>query len=139
MAASKPIAARLHPGNEQEKRALDIYEGLIVRGYSAREIITDALLRMAGITPEMFRDRRERIPDITVALQDIKQELAAIREDHAEQMRDLLRKVKAADPDAFRAFADETDDETDDLDLDPDFIRNAQKAMRKTYRQEHRE
>ena len=51
---SRVISARLHPENEEEKRALNILEKKIKEGYSVRQIITDALIRADGYTPEMF-------------------------------------------------------------------------------------
>lgn len=138
MTNSKVISVRLHPSYETEGLALEIFEAL-TNQFSPREIITDALLRLNGITPEMFREKGIKVNGIREVLDDlevIKEELAAIRTEHAEQMRELLRKFKAADPDAFKAFAEEEDADTEDLELDEDFVRNAQMAMRKSYRQE---
>lgn len=132
-AESRVISARLHPKESHEKIALEIFDQLIDGGYSPREIITDAILRLKNIEPEMFRERGERIDDdISTTLRFIKDELIAIREEQADQMRDLLLKFKAADPTAFRAFAEDDNDEN--VDLDEDFIANAKKAMRPGFR-----
>jgi len=132
-AESRVISARLHPKEPHEKIALEIFNQMINGGYSPREILTDAILRLGNVEPEMFRERGARIDDnISETLQDIKDELIAIREEQADQMRDLLLKFKAADPTAFRAFAEDDNDE--DVDLDEDFIANAKKAMRPGFR-----
>jgi hypothetical protein len=55
------ISFRLHPSDEREKQAIEIIQGLEEKGYSIREIMTDALLRASGVTPEMFRDNGEKL------------------------------------------------------------------------------
>ena len=51
---SRVIAARLHPDNEKERDALKIFDMKRKKGFAARDIITDAILRAEGYTPEMF-------------------------------------------------------------------------------------
>jgi len=61
MAKSKVFSVRLHPSDEREARVISILDDLISKGFSMREIFTDAILRAEGYTPEMFRDTDERI------------------------------------------------------------------------------
>lgn len=59
-AKSRVIAARLNLENEREKTALEIFDKKR-KSHSAREIITDAILRASGYTPEMFDSGDEKI------------------------------------------------------------------------------
>lgn len=53
---STVISIRLNPAVEEDQRVLDILNELQERGFSHREIITDAILRAEGHTPEMYHD-----------------------------------------------------------------------------------
>lgn len=52
---SRNISIRLHPSDEHEAKAIEILDRLNAEGFSNRQIITDALLRADGVTPDMFR------------------------------------------------------------------------------------
>lgn len=53
---STVVSIRLNPAVEEDKRVLDILNELQERGFSHREIITDAILRAEGHTPEMYHE-----------------------------------------------------------------------------------
>jgi phosphoribosyl 1,2-cyclic phosphodiesterase len=50
------VSFRLHPSDPREKQAIEIIQEQISQGLEPRQFITDAILRSAGYTPEMFRD-----------------------------------------------------------------------------------
>lgn len=53
---TKVYPFRLNPAYEQDKVAIAIIEQKRNEGYSVRQIMTDAIVRSAGYTPEMFAD-----------------------------------------------------------------------------------
>lgn len=55
------VSFRLHPSDPREKQAIEIIQENIAQGLEPRQFITDAILRSAGYTPEMFRDSDERL------------------------------------------------------------------------------
>lgn len=55
------VSFRLHPSDERERQAIKIIQEYMAQGIEPRKFITDALLRSAGITPEMFRDSDEKL------------------------------------------------------------------------------
>jgi hypothetical protein len=55
------ISFRLHPDDERERQAIEVIQDLEAKGYSIREIMTDAILRAAGYTPEMFKAAGEKL------------------------------------------------------------------------------
>jgi hypothetical protein len=55
------ISFRLHPDDEREKQAIEVIQDLENKGYSIREIMTDAILRASGYTPEMFKSGNEKL------------------------------------------------------------------------------
>ena len=151
-AQSQVISARLHPAFAEERTALDIFNANVKAGYSPRAILTDALNRMAGLTPEMFHEqehinslayRLERQLDEIGGLSDqiesgiggLNTQIEAMRAELlaalADRIGDILRSIKNADPIAFKEFA-ETEDEG--IELSADFIANAKKAFKGNYR-----
>lgn len=132
---SRVISARLHPEDEHEGAALEIFDALVAQGYRAREIITDALLHADGRKPDMFKRNRD-VDAVIDSLHDLPamaSKIDGIADVLSNQIADLLKNIKSADPAAFRAFANhETDD---DNALTDDFVENARKATRKTFRQ----
>jgi hypothetical protein len=126
---SRVISVRLHPDDQHEGEALNVFDDLRAQGYTPRQIMTHALLHVSGHTPEMFR--HESLPD--GALNTINVRLGHIADMIEGNMAQLLHNVKQADPDAFRQFAN--NEQQGEYDLGDDFIRNAQKAARKTFKQ----
>ena len=55
------VSFRLHPDVDKERQAIEVLEDLQEKGFPIREIMTDAILRLAGYTPEMFRDSGEKL------------------------------------------------------------------------------
>jgi hypothetical protein len=47
----------LHPQYTEDERAIAIIDELVTKGFSVRQIMTDALLRCGGYSPEMFSNR----------------------------------------------------------------------------------
>lgn len=51
------FSARFNPKtSEEDKKAVEIIDEWIARGYNFKSIVTDAILRSEGYTPEMFND-----------------------------------------------------------------------------------
>lgn len=71
------IGFRLHPDIEQERDAIEIYNRLLREKFTARQIMTDALLRLDGKKPEMFQDYTRQVtkPYIEDLLADFAQHL----------------------------------------------------------------
>lgn len=139
---SRVISARLNPEFAEERAALKVFDDLVEQEYSPRQIITHAILQANGYTPEMFH--KERSDAVVVALEEqlmhldlkgLSDKIDAIYDFIAHQIIDVLRNVKSADPDAFRSFANQ--ESGDDMELDEEFVRNAQRAARKTFKQRH--
>lgn len=126
---SRTISVRLHPDDEYERAALAEFDKLLSEGFSARQIITHAILDASGHTPEMYRDSRTN-----PAMHQIQQQLDALTHMFDEHLGELLRSIKNADPDAFRRFANH-DDADGRFDLDTDFMANARTATRRTWQQ----
>lgn len=124
MAKSTVIAARLHPEKERENLALQIYDQLILLGKSPRAILTNALLCLADVDVDRMLPEEPRMDVMKSQLNEIQTDIRA-----------LLQAIKNADPAAFRAFAEETMDDPEEIQVDADFIANAKKAIRKSYRQ----
>lgn len=132
---SRVISVRLHPDDQHESEALVVFDDLRAQGYTPRQIMTHALLHVSGHTPEMFR--HESLPD--GALNTINVRLTQIADMIEGSMGQLLHNVKQADPEAFRRFANHDEMGAEGYDLDDDFIQNAQKAARKTFKQRQHE
>jgi len=151
-AKSQVISARLHPAFPTEKSALDIFNSLLAAKYTPRAIITDALNRAAGLTPEMFADQErvnslaykleqqlEDIGDLSNKIDDgigsINTRIETMREELltalTDRIGDILRSIKTSDPVAFKEFA-VSDDEG--LEFSAEFIANAKKAFKGSYR-----
>lgn len=47
----------LHPQYPQDEQAIRVIDELIAQGWSVRQIMTDAILRCGGYSPEMFSNR----------------------------------------------------------------------------------
>lgn len=56
---TEPYSFRLNPAYEQDKAAIDIVTQKRLEGFSIRQIMTDAIVRASGYTPEMFSDYGE--------------------------------------------------------------------------------
>jgi len=136
---SRVISARLHPSDEHEEAALAVFDDLVAQGYNARQIFTDALLRANGYTPDMFRrDTRidnviDRLESHVAQMPDVSEKLDTLIGLFEARMDDLLRNIKNADPQAFREFANA--EPTEAHTFSDEFIVNAQKAARRTFKQ----
>lgn len=137
---SRVLSARLHPSDEHEEAALTVFDDLIEQGYNARQIFTDALLRLHGYTPDMFR-RDARIDSVIDRLEahvsqmpDVSEKLDALMQMFETRLDDLLRNIKDADPQAFREFANA--EQTEQHSFSDEFIANAQRAARRTFKQQ---
>jgi hypothetical protein len=124
MAKSTVIAARLHPEKEREYMALQIYDQLLSNGKTPRAILTNALLSLANVDMDRMLPEEPRMDVMKSQLNEIQGDIRA-----------LLQAIKSADPTAFRAFANESADEPEEIQVDADFIANAKKAMRQSFRQ----
>jgi hypothetical protein len=141
-AVSRVIGARLHPKScDEEKEALATYDAKVGEGFTPREILTDALLRAAGYTPEMFRPRQERVDGAITRLESklevldsIEGRLDALQDMVESSIGNLLRQIRSIDPEGLRRFAS-ADDEEDGGEFSDDFIKNARRAVRPSLNQ----
>lgn len=76
---SELFAFRLHPDDEREADAIDVIKSMQKSGYTVRQIVTDAILRAGGHTPEMYRSTDDLITKgfIEQTLGDFAQHLLA--------------------------------------------------------------
>lgn len=132
--ASTHIQARLHPSDEAERRAIDIWNDWIEAGGVPRKLITALILHHEGYTPESFQLDVDSKLDTLARRIDEKMDEVITRLEH--NVADVLRNIKQSDPQGFKRFADSTGD---DDDLDEAFILNAQRGVRKTFRQKQAE
>lgn len=124
---SEVLSARLSREYEDERNALAIWERWKKDGYSPREIITSALLKLDGDAPSTGRadTLEERI-------------LSRIEQRVEETLAHVLKDIRRADPNGLQAFAasnDERDEVDEDVELSQRFIQNAKRAARKSFRQ----
>lgn len=107
---SRFIGLRLHPDNEQEAEALKILDALIKDGFTARQIFTDALLKLGKRKPEMFQDYTKQVT---------KPYLEALLEDFARHLLGEMRSM------SFSSVQSETDNDTPlTEDEDKDYEKN---------------
>jgi hypothetical protein len=145
---SRIVSVRLHPRKEHEGEALRIIDEKLDEGYTLKQILVDAVLHAAGRTPEMFsqedrinntmanlQDKLESIDHLEVGVNALQQLERRFQEMLESSIASLLKQIKRDDPANLRKFAESEDD--DDLDLPSDFIKNAQRSARKTYKQSH--
>lgn len=132
---SKHIQARLHPSNPSEEKAIEIWTRWTEEeNLQPRDLITALILSYEGYTPEDFRtDVDTRLEQLTGRL-DAKIDQIANRLE--TNIAELLRNIKTTDPQGLRRFANSADE---DLDVDEEFIRNAQKGVRRTFKQRQAE
>lgn len=101
---------RLHPSDEREKQAIEIIEEWEGKGLSIREIVTNALLRSAGYTPDMFRVGDEKL---TPAL------LESILTDFGRELIQTIREngipVSGNEPIAKKPSPFDEDEDTDSM------------------------
>lgn len=140
---SRVLSARLNPRrSKQEEEALKAWDELIKKGYTPRDIITDALNRLDGNTPEMFRtDERfeivlDRLEERTQSLEGLPRRIEAIVGLVEDGIAAMLRELKRTDPRGLRRFVEKNDDDDGD-ELDEEFAENARKAARKSFRQRY--
>lgn len=126
---SRVVSGRLNPEYSEDKIALEQWDYALSQGKTPRQVITDALMRSAGIVPEMYHRPED---DMATQLSQIKAQLNALYGMVENGVMDMLRNIKAVDPQGFREFANA---ESGELEISEQFAKNAQKAARKTFRQ----
>lgn len=99
---STVISIRLNPANKEDKRVLDILYALHERGFTPREIITDAILRAEGHTPEMYHD---------VEGQVTRPVLESLLSDFAREIVESLRETGVQSQQKASPFDESTDDD----------------------------
>lgn len=105
------VSFRLHPSDPKEKQAIELIQAYLEQGLEPRQFITDALLRSAGYTPEMFRDSAEKLtPSLLESI------LTAFG-------RDLIQSIRANGGVVSASQSTNTDVEFDE-DEDPDMVKN---------------
>lgn len=81
---SRVIGVRLNIEKAQDREALAVWDDLLARGFKSRQIFTDALLRMAGHTPEMYSRESlnaARMAELSENLPQLIATLSALGED----------------------------------------------------------
>lgn len=145
---SQVISARLHPSDPYEKKALEIFEARKAEGWTPRDIITDALLRSEGFSPEMFRSEgrmQSALAELEAklgaldALEELPSQLTALQHAIEGSIIGLLKDLKRSSPGEFRRFAEHDEDEHGDIELSQDFIKNARRAARRSFSQRREE
>ncbi len=124
---SEVLSARLSYEYEDERNALAVWERWKSEGFSPREIVTSALIKLDGETPSTGRadTLEERL-------------LARIEQRIEETMAHVLKDLRRVDPNGLQAFAQSSDaqDESEDgVELSQMFIHNAKRAARKSFKQ----
>ena len=104
------ISFRLHPSDPKEKQAIELIQQYTEQGLEPRKFITDALLRAAGFTPEMFRESDEKL---TASL------LTSILTDFGNHLIENIRANGGVIP-----ATQSTQDVEFDEDEDPDMVKN---------------
>ena len=88
MMQSRVVSFRLHPSDEYEAKAIEVLDYWLNEGVNIRHLLTDALLRLDGQTPEMFNSDEQALTRGTLsAILDRK--MAELRRDLADELSTL--------------------------------------------------
>ena len=100
------FSARLHPSNEYEDRAIEVLERLLRNGFKKRQIFTDALLRLDGVTPEMFNRDGTASHDAKYILDNIE----GMLDELWSEMRHMLEDVRVNGSQVIQEIHDDIGD-----------------------------
>lgn len=188
---SRVLSARLHPRNEAEQIALSVWDKVIASGYTPREVMTNALLKLGDVQTDMIHSEdnlrgamltifeklasldalrtgveaigqrgenlsEQQMEELNALRRDLQvfsergedpgesyaKELTAMRREISElrttfegSVMEMLRNIRKSDPRGLRRFAEDDETEDNGTDFDPSFVRNAQRAARRSFAQ----
>lgn len=133
------IQALLHPSDERERDAMLIWQDWLQQGYTPRQLITDMILRCAGRNPEMYREKSAFSGELKMLEERLTGKLDDLHSAIENDIGTILKDMKRSDPDGFRRFVESDDVIERDVDFEPEFIENAKRSVRKTFRQRQME
>jgi uncharacterized protein YdaT len=129
------IQALLHPSDEKERDAIEIWNGWLSEGYSPRQILTTIILAFKGRTPDMYREKSAFSGELRMLEERLTGRIEDLHTAIENDIGTILKDIKSADPKGSREYAAKDADDSDGSDFDPEFIANARKTVRKTYKQ----
>lgn len=132
------IQCILHPSSDEEKSAIKIYLADKANGFTPRQIITDAINRKGNKTPEMFRQDSGFRAELYGMEDRIMERMNDLQQTLENDIIKIMRDLKKQDPVAFKKFADIDENDSGDLEFDQEFIQNAKKSVRKSFRQKQK-
>lgn len=112
------IQAQLNWDYETEAQALTIFETLREKGYSARQIITDAMFKYDGSVPEYYEESGTALQ----RLQRIEDKIDFFYQEMASSFVDMLEVIKR-NPHTNRAIVDHLQNE-DSASMDDEVTQN---------------
>lgn len=133
------IQALLHPSDERERDAIAIWQGALAEGKTPRQLITDMILYCAGRTPEMYKDKSVFSSELRMLEERLTGKLDDLHSALENDIGTILKDMKRTDPDGFKRFVDSDAIAERDVDFEPEFIENAKRSVRKTFRQKQME
>lgn len=129
------IQALLHPSDEKERDAIDIWNGWIAEGYTPRQILTDIILAFKGRKPEMYREKSAFTGELRMLEERLTGKIEDLQTSIENDIGTILNDIKRNDPQGFREYAAKESVDDTGLDFDPEFIANARRTVRKTFKQ----
>lgn len=133
------IQALLHPSDERERDAMAIWQDWLKQGYTPRQLITDMILRCAGRNPEMYREKSAFAGELRMLEERITGKIDDLQSAIENDIGTILKDMKRSDPDGFRRFVESEEMPERDIDFEPEFIENAKRSVRKTFKQRQQE
>lgn len=125
--SARHYSVRFNTAIKEEQQAVEILDRLLAEGWSLRQILTDALLRAGGVTPEMFGQEGRTAALIEELQRDFASLKGTIHEAIAGQIGDILVTLRNADPDKFRQFAQQPPSS----EIDEEFASSMGQAIRR--------
>lgn len=129
------IQALLHPSDEKERDAINIWQAWLAAGNTPRQLITDMILYCAGRTPEMYREKSGFTGELKMLEERLTGKIDDLQSTIENDIGAILKDMKRSDPEGFRRFVESDDIAERDIDFEPEFIENAKRSVRKTFKQ----
>lgn len=129
------IQALLHPSDEKERDAIDIWNSWLNQGFTPRQLLTDMILHCAGRNPEMYREKSAFTGELKMLEERLTGKIDVLHSAIENDIGAILKDMKRTDPDGFKRFVESDDVIERDVDFEPEFIENAKRSVRKTFKQ----
>lgn len=133
------IQALLHPSDEKERDAMAIWQDWLGQGFTPRQLITDMILRCAGRTPEMYKEKSVFAGELRLLEERITGKIDDLQSAIENDIGSILKDLKRSDPEGLRRYVESDDMPERDVDFEPEFIENAKRSVRKTFKQRQQE